>query len=155
MGGSGRPNRTAIETVAGNRCPKCRHGRIFRSGAFDLSGFAKMHSECPACGQDFRVEPGFYVGASYLHYGFTAVVTSGGVLLDMALESRMPIAGLILTIIALNAILFPPTYRFSRSLMLHAFGSIRFDPHALNGHPRVFVGEDGVLREEESGEGIA
>lgn len=47
------------------RCPKCGVGKSF-------SSFFRMRNECPVCGLSFYPESGYYVGAMYLDYIFTA-----------------------------------------------------------------------------------
>ena len=104
-----------------------------------------MHAECPACGQDFLIEPGFYMGASYIHYGFTAIITAVVVLTDLLLSLQTPIWLLIGFTLVANAILFPIGYRYSKILMLHWFGGVEFDPHVLHRAKRVFVSPQGDL----------
>jgi hypothetical protein len=109
-----------------------------------------MHSECPACGQDFRIEPGFYMGASYIHYGFTAIVTLATVLTDMAFLQPTPTWLLILVTILLNAALFPVCFRYARVLMLYWFAGIRFEPESLK--RQVYVDASGDLYTDQAGE---
>ena len=47
------------------RCPKCGEGKVF-------SSFFRMRDECAVCGLSFYPESGYYVGAMYLDYIFTA-----------------------------------------------------------------------------------
>jgi uncharacterized protein (DUF983 family) len=37
-----------------------------------------MRARCPACALVFEREPGYFVGAIYLNYGVTTVLTIGG-----------------------------------------------------------------------------
>jgi uncharacterized protein (DUF983 family) len=53
-------------------CPRCRSGRIFR-GSFIL-GFPRMHPRCPVCGLNYNREPGYFLGAMYISYGFGAAL---------------------------------------------------------------------------------
>lgn len=48
------------------RCPACGRGKLFRN-------WFTMHSQCEACGYDFRREPGFYLGSIYVNYGLTSL----------------------------------------------------------------------------------
>jgi hypothetical protein len=74
------------------------------------------------------------------------LVTTGAVLVDLAMGAFIPIWSLILAVLIANALLFPPCYRFSRSLMLHFFGSIVYDPKAIEEAPRIFVAADGHMQ---------
>lgn len=52
------------------RCPRCGTGAIF-------SGWFAMHETCPHCGLRFEREPGYFIGAIYVNYAATAVVSLG------------------------------------------------------------------------------
>ncbi len=60
-------------------CPECRTGTIFR-GSF-LLRFPRMYSRCPVCGLNYNREPGYFLGAMYISYGFAAVLMVGFFLL--------------------------------------------------------------------------
>lgn len=48
------------------RCPQCGVGRLFR-------GWITMPHHCEHCGLVFERAPGFFLGSTYLNYGFTTV----------------------------------------------------------------------------------
>jgi uncharacterized protein (DUF983 family) len=138
---------TRLSALIHSRCPRCREGDMFERPAYRLDAFYKMYPECTHCGQDFMIEPGFYMGASYIGYGFTAIITVaaalGYVLLFPKANPWVVIAGILLVI----GLLLPLIFRYGRTLMLHILGGARFDPGFM---PKgLYVGEDGELRENE------
>jgi uncharacterized protein (DUF983 family) len=76
-----------------------------------------MHERCPACGLVFEREPGYFVGAIYLNYGATALISIGGYFaLDAALSMAL---GLQLLVWGAFAVAFPLWFfRYSKSLWL-------------------------------------
>ncbi len=127
------------------RCPRCREGEMFERPAYRLDAFYKMYPQCTHCGQDFQIEPGFYMGASYIGYAFTAVITVIGALAYIFLfptaNEWLVITGILLVI----AVLLPLIFRYGRTLMLHVLGGARFDPAFQS--KGLFVGTDGQLHE--------
>jgi uncharacterized protein (DUF983 family) len=92
------------------RCPRCGEGKLFR----DLF---RMHPACPACGLKYERAPGYFLGATYINYGVTAVAVSLAYLVlhaGMGWTNRQlaaPLAGFII----LFALYF---FRYARSLWL-------------------------------------
>ena len=66
-----------LKDMLGQRCPRCRLGRMFHHSIF--RGWPKMHSRCPVCGLLFDREPGYFLGAMYISYivglGMVAVLS--------------------------------------------------------------------------------
>jgi hypothetical protein len=118
---------------------------MFERSAYRLDAFYKMYPQCTHCGQDFLIEPGFYMGASYIGYAFTAVITVIGALayifLFPTVNEWLVIVGILLVI----AGLLPLIFRYGRTLMLHILGGAHFDP-AFH-RKGLFVGSDGQLHE--------
>jgi uncharacterized protein (DUF983 family) len=56
------------------RCPRCGGARLF-------TGWFAMAPACPLCGLRFERAPGYFVGAIYINYGVTTVITIAGYLL--------------------------------------------------------------------------
>lgn len=63
--------------ILGQRCPRCRLGRMFHHSIF--RGWPKMHLRCPVCDLLFNREPGYFLGAMYISYavglGIVAVLS--------------------------------------------------------------------------------
>lgn len=63
---------TKLYSVVNNKCPQCHTGNFFESNnPYNLKTFSKMNERCPSCNEDFRKEPGYYFGATYVSYGLT------------------------------------------------------------------------------------
>jgi uncharacterized protein (DUF983 family) len=113
------------------RCPRCHNGKLFTRSALSAR-FMDMPQECPLCRQTYEPEPGFYYGAMYINSGFsTAVLLGVGFLLyyfahDPALWVYVTTVGAAILLIT------PLLFRYSRALMLYAFGGARFDHRYLN-----------------------
>jgi uncharacterized protein (DUF983 family) len=92
------------------RCPRCGQGRLFE-GPF------RMGARCPVCGLVFEREAGYFVGAIYLNYGMTTVLTIGGYfLLDAWLA---PSVATQLVVWGTVAVAFPLWFfRYSKGLWL-------------------------------------
>ncbi len=92
------------------KCPVCGEGRLFR-------GFFTMETNCPNCGLIVEREPGFFLGAIYINYGITSVLTIGGyaaLRFGTELSSRQ-----ILSITLVAAVLIPILFfRYARSLWM-------------------------------------
>ncbi|MEZ4772831.1 MAG: DUF983 domain-containing protein [Bacteroidia bacterium] len=51
------------------KCPNCCNAPLFiNQNPYNFSTMGKMPDECPNCGQDFVIEPGFYFGAAMISY---------------------------------------------------------------------------------------
>ncbi len=118
----------ALSAVLG-KCPNCHQAKVFEGNAYELSKLTKMKSECPQCGLDFKHEPGFYFGASYVSYGLTIAlwVAVGVALLTFDYLGwisfsffKNPWTFIIVGVIA-QLVFLPPIYRISRILWLSFF----------------------------------
>lgn len=85
------------------------------------------------------------MGASYIGYGFTAMITVAFalayVLLFPTVNEWVVIGAILVTI----AILLPLIFRYGRTLMLHLMGGAKFDQGLTQ--KKMVVGRDGALRE--------
>jgi uncharacterized protein (DUF983 family) len=143
------PRLSKLASIGLCKCPRCRKGNMFMYRAYHLKGFAHMHDECPHCGQDFIIEPGFYMMAAYVGYiNFVVVIVAlafSGFALFPENQDWITIA----LSICLTLLLVPANFRISRSLNLHLFGSVRYNPNAGKATSGFFVGPDGELRDGE------
>src|SRR5258708_25159976 len=58
--------RSRFMAIMGQRCPRCREGRLFKSAL-------RMNDPCLICGQVFEREPGYFLGAMYFSYGMATL----------------------------------------------------------------------------------
>ena len=123
------PRRSLVVSMVGNRCPRCRQGRLFlNKNPYAFKDIEKMPQVCPKCNQDFVIEPGFYFGATYVSYALNVAW-----LIPMFLFLRFAIGwsalewqSLVTLAIVLPA-LVPIIFRLSRSIWIHFF--VKYDPN--------------------------
>ena len=68
------PTSSMLRHILGQRCPRCRLGKIFPRSIF--LGFPKMAERCSVCDLSFEREPGYFLGAMYIGYGIALVITT-------------------------------------------------------------------------------
>ncbi|MFK7818910.1 MAG: DUF983 domain-containing protein [Planctomycetaceae bacterium] len=59
---------SAIANAIRLRCPRCGKGKLY-------DGFITMSKECSNCQLDIAKKPGYYLGSTYINYGFTTVIS--------------------------------------------------------------------------------
>ena len=111
------------------KCPHCHKGPVFSRPTFSIN-FIKMNENCPVCGQEYEIEPGFFWGSMYVSYFITvAIVLLVGVA-DFLIIKDPPLLQIMACIVVSLIILTPLTFRYSRLIMLYYFASIKYDPKA-------------------------
>ncbi len=115
-----------LYSIATNTCPKCNVGAFFKTNnPYDLKNFDKLNSYCEYCGESFKREPGFYIGAMYISYALTVAMTVTafvGFVLIFDFKIEYVLAGLILAILLLLPILF----RTARIIWINIF--VKYNP---------------------------
>ncbi len=107
------------------KCPVCRTGKLFPHSAYS-SKFYVINASCPHCNQDLRIEPGFYIGAMYVNYGFTVAQVIGiGVILNLLME-EVSIMTILVAILSSTFVFLPLTFRLSKSLYLYWFSGLKY-----------------------------
>jgi len=101
---------TALRRAMRLACPRCGAPTLF-------CGVFTMNEVCASCHLIFEREPGYFVGAIYINYAVTTLISIAGFLLLDAWTSISLTAQLILW--AAFGIAFPLFfYRYSKSLWL-------------------------------------
>ena len=114
---------TKLYSVLSNKCPHCHKGNFFETNnPYELRKFSHMNSRCPICNEDFKREPGYYFGATYVSYGLTvgfgiALFVLLCVIFSVDVISFLFIFSLILLI------LLPLFYRLARLIWINLFVS--------------------------------
>jgi uncharacterized protein (DUF983 family) len=92
------------------RCPACRKGAV-------LKGVFGIHRRCSVCGHDFYPEPGFYLGAMFVSFLLTAMLTVPPmvILKVMEVDTEILIAYPFIQFVFLGSFLLV----YSRILWLH------------------------------------
>lgn len=88
----------------------------------------KAYDRCPKCDQTYEPEPGFYYGAMFVSYAFSAAITlATGFVLYNFFDNPETWVYMSVVLIAVG-LLWPAMFKYSRAIFLHLFGGIRFNP---------------------------
>jgi uncharacterized protein (DUF983 family) len=99
------------------KCPTCHEGDLFPTGSFSFSRSFDQYTHCPACGQTYFPEPGFYYGSMFISYIGSGFFCLGIVMfLRWVLGWSMAASFGMLTVIV--ALLFVWWFRVARSIWL-------------------------------------
>lgn len=122
---------TKLYSVFAMKCPRCHTGPLFEhSNPYNFNKLLAMPKNCPVCGQEYFLEPGFYFGAMYVSYGINV-----GVILPAAAVVYYTMdwgfAAILISLILLQLAIMPLVFRISRALYINLFVHYRpeADPH--------------------------
>ena len=92
------------------RCPRCGKGLLFKN-------LIMMHERCPECSLKYERAPGYFLGSTYVNYGFMAITVTS---MYMALHYGAEISNEILTIPLLIYCIVMPIilFRYARAWWL-------------------------------------
>jgi hypothetical protein len=112
---------TKLYSILNNKCPHCHKGNFWKtSNPYDLKNFAVMNNRCPVCNEDFKREPGYYFGATYVSYALTVAFGIALYLILAYFFSIETIPFLIIFSVCL-IILLPVFYRSARLVWINMF----------------------------------
>jgi len=112
-------------SILNNKCPKCHKGNFWEtSNPYDLKRFARMNERCPVCNEDFRREPGYYFGATYVSYALTVAFGIALFVLLCVWQNVETIPFLIIFSVLLF-VLMPVFYRTARIIWINMFVSYK------------------------------
>lgn len=112
---------TKLYSILNNKCPHCHKGNFFETNnPYELKKFAHMNRRCAVCNEDFKKEPGYYFGATYVSYGLTVGFGIALYILLCVLFNVDAIFYLIIFSIIL-LILLPVFYRLARLIWINFF----------------------------------
>ncbi len=99
-------------------------GDLFiHKSSYTLKGMFDMPDRCPVCGQDFQIEPGFYLGAMWISYPIVIGLVIAFIALGhFVLGLHMLTSFLFATVLLL--LLCPPLIRYSRAVYLNIFAEV-------------------------------
>ncbi len=101
---------TALPNALRLRCPRCGQGKLFAK-------FITMEKTCDGCQLDIAKTPGYYLGSTYINYGFTTVicmVTYMSLRFGAGYESKTLIAPFVVFLVGFPLLFF----RHARALWL-------------------------------------
>jgi uncharacterized protein (DUF983 family) len=118
-----------IKSVLKIKCPKCHGGDLFcNNNPYQFKGFFDMPDNCPKCGQDFQIEPGFYLGAMFVSYALTIGLNIGVFVVFLLFDAYSLIPFLIAAALVLM-ITIPYLTKVSRSIWIAL--TINYNPNAI------------------------
>lgn len=118
---------SALSAALKGKCPRCRQGNMFTHGVFNLGKMTSMPHQCPVCGLQFEVEPGFYFGAMFVSYAFSVAVLLANMIVLYYLFNDPDIWVYIISVTISSLLLYPLIFRYSRIIFLHLFGGVKYD----------------------------
>ena len=123
-----KKERGIISSIFAMKCPRCREGDLFKTPTFSYKNPTEMYENCLACGQTYNPEPGFWFGAMFVSYVWTAwacLIFIGGGMWGLGLSINMAFLILILVV----AVLYFWIFRISRSMWIHFY--VKHDAEAI------------------------
>lgn len=120
-----------VKAILGGRCPVCRQGAVF-SGPWHRLNFLETNKQCPKCNVTYEAEPGFFIGAMYVNYGFNvATLASVGLFTWLMFNPESPWV-YVAAVMSVTIAMIPFTSRLSRMIWIYMFGPFKYDPTIEN-----------------------
>jgi uncharacterized protein (DUF983 family) len=119
-------------SVIKEKCPRCNEGDLYVNRFWSYTSIAKMPDNCPVCRQDYRIEDGFFLGATYISYAISVlltIITLG--IMRYFFHSPFPVIAGIMVIELI--ILLPAIVRISRSVWFNIF--VHYEPERFKQKP--------------------
>ncbi len=120
--------RSKLGALLQGRCPRCREGKLFQFGTYNLGKFTKINTQCPHCQANFEKEPRFFDGAMYISYALSVGLFLVSAFLIYFLFHPVSENVYMIAIISEVVLLYPIMFRYSRILYLYAFGGLKYKP---------------------------
>ena len=116
-------------SIFNHKCPRCHEGNMFYTGSFSFQRSFDMKERCDVCNEDFFPEPGFYYGAMFISYIFTAWFCIFFVMFFHWVLKWSTMASFAL-LIAVVAIGFVYLFRLARAVWINL--NVKYDPNAAH-----------------------
>lgn len=102
------------------KCPNCGQGHIFekRQRLFELP---KMKDTCEICGYRYNREPGYFLGAMYVSYGFAVFQGLLTFLACYFFFPQLPTLAVCFIILGVLLLFSIPNFRLSRVVYMYIF----------------------------------
>ena len=116
-----------LKAILSGRCPVCRQGAVF-TGPWHRLNFLDTYKNCSVCNVQFEAEPGFFIGAMYVNYGFNvATLAAIGLFTWLVFNPESPWV-YVAAVIGVTIAAIPFTSRLSRMIWIYMFGPFKYDP---------------------------
>jgi uncharacterized protein (DUF983 family) len=106
-----------IGSIFSLKCPTCHRGDLFPTGSFSFNKPFSQYTHCPACGQTYFPEPGFYYGSMFISYIGSAFACLAVVMLLRWVVGWSMVSSFAILLVFV-AIFFVWWFRFARSVWL-------------------------------------
>lgn len=108
-----------LQSILALKCPVCHEGNLFdKRGWFVYSKILDMPEKCPHCGQNYHIEPGFWLGALWTSYPLVVLIELP-FLIGAVASDTIPIYWFFLAMVLSFGIFFPFMLRLGRSIWIH------------------------------------
>lgn len=124
-----------LNSILTCKCPHCRQGKLFlESNPWKYSTMLTMPDNCPVCNQDFKIEPGFYIGALWTSYPIVVVF---GIVLFLILNFMFQLTFFPTAfIIAISLIIMQPAImRWGRAIWIGI--TVKYNPNFEKGNSSI------------------
>lgn len=113
--------RSKTWSIINLKCPRCHKGNLFsKTNPYTFKDGLKMPDNCPICQQDFKIEPGFYIGALWVSFPIVIVLMALLSILLLAVF-KMQLEWFFVSITLILLLLQPVIIRIGRSIWIHIF----------------------------------
>ncbi len=116
-----------LASIFGQRCPRCRQGKLFTHRAYDLRKFMQMHEKCSCCNLHYMLEPSFFEGAMYVSYAMQVAIFITTFIAINVLYGEAPVWAYVGATVGTVVLLSPLLFRLSRTIWIHFFIRYRHD----------------------------
>jgi len=113
-----------VKSIWNYKCPRCRKGDLFVK-PFMMTNPLNMPEKCDHCSQRYMPEPGYYYGAMFISYIWTAW-TCLAIIGFCMLVLKWSIGASFALLIFVSAISYFWVARISRSMYIHL--DVRYKP---------------------------
>jgi uncharacterized protein (DUF983 family) len=120
-GGEGSSRTSKVWSIINLKCPRCHRGNLFsETNPYTFKDGMKMPDNCQVCQQDFKIEPGFYIGALWASFPIVIVLMAFFSILLLAVF-KMQLEWFFVSITLILLLLQPLIIRIGRSIWIHIF----------------------------------
>lgn len=124
-------NLSKTEAILKAKCPQCREGDVFSAPLLHVTEFTKMNHNCPKCGVQFEIEPGFFFGAMYISYAFSVGTLLVAYFLLKYVFGDPDLMYYLISVPTVILLFLPFTFRYSRIIYLYLVGGFKYAPESV------------------------
>lgn len=111
---------TKLYSILHLKCPRCHEGDLFlRPNPWNFKTMLDMPDKCKNCGQDLRIEPGFYTGALWVNYPLV-IISALILMIPTVFYPDFLVLNLTIMVIVMLA-LQPIFMRYGRAMWINIF----------------------------------